>query len=90
MTDSLSVASVAGRSVRYDVRGAVDAPVLVMSNSLGTDIGMWDPQVSDLAARWRVVRYDTRGHGQSSVPPRPYSIAQLGADVIDLLDHSRH
>ena len=88
-TDSLSVASLAGRSFRY-AGGPPDAPVLVMSHSLGTDIRMWDAQVNDLAAHWRVVRYDTRGHGRSSVPPRPYSIAQLSADVIDLLDHSRH
>ncbi len=87
MTDSLSVASLAGRSLRYDVRGASDAPVLMLSNSLGTDMRMWDPQMNDLVGRWRVVRYDTRGHGRSSVPPGPYSIMQLGNDVIDLLDH---
>jgi len=61
--------------------------VLVLSHSLGTDIRMSEPQINELAARWRVVRYDTRGHGQSSVPPAPYSITQLGGDVIDLLDH---
>jgi 3-oxoadipate enol-lactonase len=87
VTDSLSVASLAGRSLRYDVRGAPDAPVLVLSNSLGTDLRMWDPQINDLVGRWRVVRYDTRGHGRSSVPPGPYSLMQLGTDVIDLLDH---
>jgi 3-oxoadipate enol-lactonase len=58
-----------------------------MAHSLGTDSGMWDPQVNELAARWRVVRYDARGHGRSSVPSGQYSIEQLGADVTDLLDH---
>jgi 3-oxoadipate enol-lactonase len=87
MPDTRSVADLGGRSVRYDVRGPPDAPVLLFSNSLGTDIRMWDGQVGELMARWRVVRYDTRGHGRSSVPKGPYTIAQLGADVVELLDY---
>jgi len=58
----------------------------MFSNSLGTNLSMWDAQAPALAARFRVLRYDTRGHGQSSVTPGPYSIMQLGRDVVWLLD----
>ena len=61
-------------------------PVLVLSNSLGTNFSMWDPQMPELERRFRVLRHDTRGHGQSSVTPGEYSIAQLGRDVLGLLD----
>ncbi|SRR6266536_3392355 len=64
-------------------------PVLVFSNSLGTDFSMWDPQVADLEQRFRILRYDTRGHGESSVTPADYSIEQLGRDVLGLLDALR-
>jgi 3-oxoadipate enol-lactonase len=69
------------------VTGPEDAPVLVLSNSLGTTHEMWDPQVDALAERFRLVRYDTRGHGGSSTPHGPYDIEEVGGDVIDLLDH---
>jgi 3-oxoadipate enol-lactonase len=69
------------------VTGPQDAPVLVLSNSLGTTLEMWDPQAEALAERFRLVRYDTRGHGRSPGPPGPYSIEQVGGDVVDLLDH---
>jgi len=69
---------------RFD--GPEDAPVVVLSNSLGTDFAMWDPQVASLAHSFRVVRYDQRGHGKSAVTPGPYSIARLGQDVVGLLD----
>jgi 3-oxoadipate enol-lactonase len=59
---------------------------LVLLNSLGTNLGMWDDQAGPLAERFRLVRYDQRGHGDSPVPPGPYSLADLGADLIDLLD----
>jgi 3-oxoadipate enol-lactonase len=72
--------------LHYRFDGEADAPPLVLSNSLGTDLAMWEPQMPALSARFRVLRYDTRGHGQSSVPPGPYSIAQLGRDVVALLD----
>jgi 3-oxoadipate enol-lactonase len=61
-------------------------PVLVFSNSLGTDFSMWDPQMVELAQRFRILRYDTRGHGQSSVTADDYTIEQLGRDVLGLLD----
>ena len=75
-----------GARLNYRFDGPADAPVLVLSNSLGTNLSMWDTQIPALAARFRVLRYDTRGHGQSAVTPGPYSITQLGRDVIGLLD----
>jgi 3-oxoadipate enol-lactonase len=63
-----------------------EEPVLVFSNSLGTDFSMWDPQMAELQSRFRILRYDTRGHGKSSVTPGDYTIEQLGRDVLGLLD----
>jgi 3-oxoadipate enol-lactonase len=71
----------------HTVTGPDDAPVLVLSNSLGTTYEMWDQQAERLAERFRLVRYDTRGHGRSDTPRGPYSIDEAGGDVIDLLDH---
>jgi 3-oxoadipate enol-lactonase len=73
-------------AVSYTVDGAADAPVVVLSNSLGADRGMWDPQVPGLAERYRVVTYDTRGHGDSPAPPGPYSLDDLVDDLVALLD----
>ena len=70
----------------HRVTGPEDAPVLVLSNSLGTTLDMWDPQAKALARTFRLVRYDTRGHGGSDMPPGPYSIEDVGRDVLDLLD----
>ncbi|HCJ30261.1 MAG TPA: 3-oxoadipate enol-lactonase, partial [Pseudomonas sp.] len=72
--------------LNYRFDGPVDAPVLVLSNSLGTDLAMWDPQLPTFSEHFRVLRYDTRGHGGSSVTPGPYSIEQLGHDVLGLVD----
>ena len=72
--------------LNYQIDGPSDAPVLVMFNSLGTDLGMWDVQIPELSKSFRVVRYDTRGHGKSSVTEGPYTIEQLGKDVLALLD----
>lgn len=80
-------APIAGGRLHYAMSGTRGSPALVLSNSLGTDLGMWDAQVADLGKSFCVVRYDTRGHGQSDVTPGPYSIAQLGSDVLALLDH---
>ena len=66
--------------------GPADAPVLLLSNSLGTPLEMWAPQAAAFAASHRVVRYDTRGHGGSPVTPGPYRFAQLGDDVLALMD----
>ena len=78
----------AGR-VHYRLDGSAAAPVIVLSNSLGATLSMWDPQVAPLSRRFRVLRYDTRGHGLSSVPAGPYTIDGLGGDVLELLDTLR-
>jgi 3-oxoadipate enol-lactonase/4-carboxymuconolactone decarboxylase len=72
--------------VHYEEAGSPDAPALVLSNSLGTDLHMWDPQIPVLAEHFRVIRYDTRGHGRSPAPPGPYTLDDLGGDVLALLD----
>ena len=72
--------------VDYTLDGPQDAPVVVLSNSLGATRGMWDPQVPALAERFRVLTYDTRGHGTSPAPAGPYSIDDLVDDVVALLD----
>jgi 3-oxoadipate enol-lactonase len=68
------------------VDGSPGAPVLVLANSLGTTVDIWEPQLPALARHYRVVRFDTRGHGRSAVPPGPYTIGDLGNDVLALLD----
>jgi 3-oxoadipate enol-lactonase len=73
-------------AVSYTVAGAADAPVVVLSNSLGADRGMWDPQVPGLADRYRVVTYDTRGHGESPAPAGPYTLDDLVDDLVAVLD----
>ena len=72
--------------VHFAVDGPSDAPVVVFSPSLGTTLHMWEPQVARLRDRYRVVRYDHRGHGKSPVPAGPYRIADLGGDLVRLLD----
>jgi 3-oxoadipate enol-lactonase len=72
--------------VAYTEEGPAGAPVVVLSNSLGATRAMWDPQAAALAERFRVVGYDTRGHGQSPAPAGPYSIDDLVDDVLALLD----
>ncbi len=79
-------ADVAGARLHYRFDGLDHAPVVLLSNSLGTDLGMWDPQVPALAQRYRVLRYDSRGHGQSTVAPGPYDVALLARDALGLLD----
>jgi 3-oxoadipate enol-lactonase len=82
-------AAVNGTKLYYRIDGAADsaAPWLVLSNSLGADVSMWVPQVPEFAKHFRVLRYDTRGHGRSDTPPGPYTIEQLTGDVISLLDY---
>ena len=71
--------------IHYQWAGAEQRPVLVFSNSLGTNLHMWDPQVEEFTKHFRLLRYDTRGHGQSGLS-NGHSIADLGRDVIHLLD----
>src|SRR3954467_6379818 len=73
-------------AVSYTVDGAADAPVVVLSSSLGATRGMWDPQVPALAERDRVVTYHARGHGESPAPPGPYTLDDLVDDLVALLD----
>ncbi len=73
-------------SVHYEFSGSEDLPVLVFSNSLGADLGMWSQQAEALEGHVRVLRYDTRGHGRSGMGTVPFSIADLAQDVLRLLD----
>jgi len=75
-----------GIDIAYRIDGPAQAPVVVMSNSLMSSLHMWDDTVPALTDRYRVVRYDTRGHGQSQVTAAPYSIALLAADLVGLMD----
>lgn len=83
----MSIADVDGTSLTVRVDGPDAAPVLLLSNSLSSDLSMWDDQVPRWSQRFRVVRYDQRGHGQSVASPGPYSMAQLGRDAVAVLDH---
>ncbi|MFD4838112.1 3-oxoadipate enol-lactonase [Achromobacter sp. NPDC058515] len=75
-----------GVRIAYRLDGDAGLPVLVLSNSIGTTLHMWDDQVPALSRAFRVLRYDTRGHGASGVPPGAYSLDRLGRDIIELLD----
>jgi 3-oxoadipate enol-lactonase len=72
--------------VHHEITGPPDAPVLVLAGPLGGTLQIWDPQVEALAGRFRVLRYDHRGHGGSPVPDGPYAMAELGIDALALLD----
>lgn len=73
-------------SLYYEVAGPLDAPWLILSNALGTSLDIWTPQMPVLVEHFRVLRYDARGHGQSAMPDGPPSIAQVGADVVGLMN----
>src|SRR5690606_30370006 len=70
----------------YTVDGKEDAPFLMLCNSLGTTHNMWDAQMAVFGEKFRVIRYDRRGHGQSSSPPAPYALADLAADALAVMD----
>ncbi|MGP9820517.1 3-oxoadipate enol-lactonase [Salinarimonas sp. NSM] len=74
--------------IRFNVRldGPETAPVLMLSNSLSSNLTMWEPQMEALTRRWRVLRYDQRGHGATQVSPRPFTIDHLADDVVGILD----
>ena len=73
-------------TINYKIQGTPNSPVLVFSNSLGSEMMMWDDLVSHLLPFFRVVQYDTRGHGKSEITNRTYTIQQLGEDVITLMN----
>jgi 3-oxoadipate enol-lactonase len=78
--------TVNGISINFEIDGPDDAPWLVLSNSLLTNLSMWDDQVAALKSSYRILRYDQRGHGGTQATPGPYSFDLLVADVIALLD----
>ena len=71
---------------RITIDGDAAAPALILSNSLGTTLEMWDLQVDAFSREYRLIRYDSRGHGGSPVTPGPYSLADLGQDVLAVMD----
>jgi len=74
-----------GISINYTLEGPASAPVVTLSHSLATNLSMWDPQMPVLTSRYRVLRYDTRGHGGTDAPEGPYSLEMLAEDVRALL-----
>lgn len=79
----------AGCRLKYEIEGRPDAPALLFSNSLGTTHQLWRPQADALSSFFRIIRYDTRGHGESDVSAGPYTIEMLGLDAIAILDAAR-
>jgi len=75
-----------GCAIYVEVEGREGAPALMLSNSLGTNLHMWDDQAPEFAKHFRLIRYDRRGHGQSGIPQGPYSMERLGRDVLGVLD----
>jgi len=75
-----------GCPIHVEIEGSERAPALMLSNSLGTTLHMWDGQVAPFTKHFRLVRYDRRGHGQSGVPKGPYTMERLGCDVLAVLD----
>ncbi|AHG18440.1 3-oxoadipate enol-lactonase [Chania multitudinisentens RB-25] len=73
-------------SIDYRLDGPSEAPLLVLSNSLGTTFELWQPQMAALAQQYRVLRYNQRGHGATPLPEAPLTLEILGQDVIALLD----
>ena len=82
----MPAAKVNGADVHFALTGRDADPVIVLSNSLGTNFSMWDPQVPELEKQFRVLRSDTRGEGLTSATPGPYTIEQLARDVLGLMD----
>jgi 3-oxoadipate enol-lactonase len=75
-----------GCKINVQIEGPENAPAVVLSNSLGTNLSMWNEQAKALSQNYRVIRYDQRGHGKSGAPKGPYTIDRLGQDVIAILD----
>lgn len=76
-------------AVNHMADGPPDAPVVILAHAIGTSLAMWEPQAEVLSGVFRVVRYDQRGHGGSPVPAGPYEIADLGRDLLKLMDGLR-
>ncbi len=74
-------------NIHYTLEGPAGAPLLLLSNSLGAELGMWDAQAAEFSQRYRVLRYDNRGHGESTASKAPYSLEDVANDVALLLEH---
>jgi 3-oxoadipate enol-lactonase len=83
----MPIAENGGLRLNYEISGPASGRVLLLSNSIGSSLHMWNKVLPRLETTHRVLRYDTRGHGQSGVPSGPYTLDQLGGDVLFLLDH---
>jgi 3-oxoadipate enol-lactonase len=75
-----------GTTLHYRFDGDASRPVLMLSNSLGSTLDMWEPQIAPLTGHFRVLRYDNRGHGASDVPEGPYDMARIGRDAQELIE----
>lgn len=75
-----------GCPLNVEIEGNEGAPVLMLSNSLGTNLHMWDDQAAEFARHFRLIRYDRRGHGKSGTTPGPYSFDRFGRDILAILD----
>src|SRR5436305_15066265 len=75
-----------GCPINYQVEGPADAPALMLCNSLGTNLHMWDDQAAEWSKHFRLVRYDRRGHGKSGAPKGAYSMDMLGGDALAVAD----
>src|SRR4030042_7145506 len=75
-----------GILINYELSGRKDGPVVILSHSLASSLKMWEPQMGMLESFFRVLRYDTRGHGKSETTPAPYTLELLGEDALGLLD----
>ena len=83
----MPIADVNKTMINYQIDGSQDGDVVMFSNSLASNLHMWDGQVPVLTeAGYRVLRYDSRGHGQSAAPQGPYTMEMLTADAVGLMD----
>lgn len=82
----MAMMTIRGEEFHVRLDGDPGAPALLLSNSLGTNLAMWEPQLAEWARHFRVVRYDSRGHGRSSAADKPYSMALLAQDALAILD----
>lgn len=82
----MALLEVQGASLRYRLDGPSDAPVLMLANSLGTTLEMWDGQVATFEHHFRVLRYDMRGHGSEALDAKPFDVERLARDALALLD----
>jgi len=73
-------------TINYEIDGPEDSPVIACSHCLAGNLRIWDTQVIALREKYRILRFDTRGHGASTAPPGPYSMEMLANDVVDLFD----